>query len=865
MLMRKMKKSSRSLLLFAIASVSALPVFSETSGGGNAHRVSIETIRDLNLSGYNEDDAGDLQWRLEAETAEADPQTKTEDIKRALWALNKLKLSTFGGNGEVFAEMTSPEGRFNPEKREADSDARVEVKGEIFTVRGRGWSWTGRGHDNLIRVHDSVFVSISLPDKDAPLTVVSKRLSVRGTAEQTLLTFSGEVKVSYGDIYMTGDTLEIVVPESGGNARRSVGGSGKKIGELDSVRSITGRGNVSISRGAMRLEGDAAEFLPQEDRFHVRGNARLTELTGQLAVRGDEASGKIKERFVEILATRPNGALPDSPVAVSVEMPSFVDRGNASADGGGRTVVSGKRMTVSSTDDENVISLFGEVVAADRDIRIEADTLVVSADATAGDALISASVDEAGGNDGDDLRKIRAVSAAGNVRVDYSGRLLYCDRADVFPQKNFILLTGTPKVVSQDEGATLSGDRAEIFLDRDLIEVFSEDGNAPERRRVVVELPAFSGKTEKKSGVPAFANAARTDISGEHLTLRRDDDLSTFDIFGNVLMKSEDIDGSCDRLVVFADSKPQEKRAAREKNDLSQIKKIIAEGNVRLEQNGYELTGGRASITPAVGLKEWVEDEEKVSDGNAPFLVSVEPDTETGTRPRILFPGGESGTALEFALPSQTRAAGKKENGADAAAARSSDELPLSKKKKPSAEKPESSAPAKKSYLESDSMELIAGERRARFFLRGDVIFSTDGGAHGMCDSVEGLLAPRSRDDSNFEAKKVICRGSVRLVHEESTARGSTLEVFPPENRAALSGNAHFRDKDGVELFPGNDRFVFDLEKRQLITTVAVEDGNAVPAQVSRPQIIIPKGSDRVFVVPKSVRGKSGGESGGKK
>ena len=81
------------------------------------------------------------------------------------------------------------------------------------------------------------------------------------------------------------------------------------------------------------------------------------------------------------------------------------------------------------------------------------------------------------------------------------------------------------------------------------------------------------------------------------------------------------------------------------------------------------------------------------------------------------------------------------------------------------------------------------------------------------------------------------------------------LEIFPQEDRAVLSGDAAFRDKDGMELYPGNDRFVFDLEKKQLITGEAA--GGGVPAQVARPQIIIPKGSRNVFVIPKSVSGDS--------
>lgn len=858
-----MKKSRSSFLIFAFL-FSAAFCGAENSSGENAHRVSIETISDLKLSGYHDDERGDLQWRLEAESAEADPQTRAEDIRRARWNLRRLRLQTFGKNGEKFAEMTSPEGRFSPEKREADSEARVEVKGADFTVRGRGWSWSGRGHDNLIRVHDSVFVSITQPDKEENLTVLSKRLSIQGTETQTVLTFSGGVSVAYGEIHMSSDTLEIVVPESGDGLESGIGGldARERGGELNSVRSITGRGGVRISRGQTQIEGDTAEFFPGENLFFVRGNACLNDFTGQLSVRGDEAVGKIDEQLVEITATKPNNALPLSPVAVSVEMPSFAVRGNGSFSDVGektRTVVTGKRMTVRSTDSKNEVALFGEVHVEDRDIRIDADRLVVTADPS-GDVPLFQSETAAGERSGrEDLRQVRAVEAEGSVRADYAGRVLYCDRAEVFPQDSFILLTGTPRVVSGEENASLSGDRVEIFLDRDQIEVFSEkSGNAP-RRRVTVELPGISAAAADKkaavrgAGSPGGNAASVTEIIGDHLTLTRGDGLSTFDIFGNVFLKSDALRGSCDRIVVFADPKsPQGDGDSRAKTDISQLRKIIALGDVELAQDGYELSGGKATITPAVGLKEWVTEDgsEEFSDGKTPFFVVVEPDPKGGPRPRITFPEDAAGAKLEFSLP--TNAGG---NGA----AESSGRVPVG---------PPDDAPEKKSSLESDSMELIAGESRARFFLRGDVVFETTGGARGICDSVEGLLAPQSpdADSGGFEAKKVICRGNVRLTHDGSTGRGSTLEIFPPENKAVLSGNAHFRDKDGTELFPGNDRFVFDLAKRQMITTSATGANGAVPAQVARPQIIIPKGSNRVFVIPKSVRGNdSAEEDGGEK
>lgn len=813
-----------------------------------SRNVSIETIQDLKLSGYNKDDGGEIQWRLEADSADTAGETKSVDIKKALWNLHNLRLFTFGKDGKIFAKMTSPDGQFSPEQREADSNSGVEVRGEMFTVRGKGWSWSGQGHDNVIRIHSDVFVS--LPQEG--LTVRAKRLTIKGTDSQTELMFSGGVEVSYRDIFMTCETLEIVVSASGNRARELGESSRGKSNWRSAVSRIAGRGGVMLKRKTTTLSGNSAEFLPQENLFYVRGEAELRDSSGGISVHGDEAVGKIEENFVEVRATRPNNALPQSPIAVSVQMPSIVNRGKNAEERTSEvySFVSGKRMTVSLSETQNVISLFDDVRVTDRDIRIDADRLVVTTDPSGENDLLEMP------DENRDSLTVRSAVAEGNVRADYSGRLLTCSRADVFPQKKRITLTGTPRVVSTEENSALSGARVEVFLDRDIIEVFSEDSSALTRKRVEVELPNFSElSSSRPQGKALSAVPGKTKISGDHLTLTRNgsENLSTFDIFGNVKLSSAELSGSCGRILVFADAEAldRDKKTSSQKKGLSQIRKIIAADDVSLKQNGYELFGGRATITPAVELREWVDADRSSADGQMPCWVVLEPDIDTGTRPRITFPGDVGGSKLAFALPVKPE-----EQEANASALNSADDvmdLPLTKKKKMQP-KPVP-VPAKKSYLESDAMELIAGKARARFFLRGDVILATEGGAHGMCENVEGLLAP-AENNKNFEAKKVVCRGKVRLVHDGSEGKGSTLEIFPAENRAILSGNASIRDKSGVALHPGNDRFVFDLEKRQLITGSAGSSDSSVPTQVSRPRIIIPKGSDRVFVIPKSVRGE---------
>jgi len=835
-LMKSPLRSSHAVAISAFAA--ALFAFHVPAFAAGSHNVSVETIRQLKLSGFNDDAHGGLQWRLEADTATADSSDENadSDVLRARWNLGNLRLFTFGKDGKVFAEMTSPAGVFLPNKKTADSDAPVEVKGKNFRVRGNGWAWTGLGHDNLVRVRENVFVALSQPEKKETLTALADSLTIRGEDDQTVLIFSGNVKVSYGEIFMTCATLEIFVSEKGSRvpAETNEISSGRDA-FADAVRQIVGHGNVEITRGTARISGKTTEFFPRENLFVVRGNARLDDSAGKISVSGEKAVGKIDRHFVEIFSEddeRESEKSDGAEKVVSVEMPSFAARQKTSEQNekneisAERAFVTGKRMTVHSTAQENTISLFENVRATDQGIKIESEQLVVTTDPSSENPLPQVVETDAT----TPKISVRTVVAEGNVRADYSGRVLRCARAEIFPQTKLITLAGAPNIISENEEAALSGDHAEVFLDRDVIEVYSATGENENRTRVVATLPPVSAT--RANGVPAKnspAGTGKTTIVGDRLTLTRGKDLSTFDIFGNVSMRSDSLEGKCGRVVVFADPNPEQKNSRKtSRKNVSKIKKIIADEDVRLEQNGYVLTGGRAIITPAVDLKEWVN-EDQGSDAGTPFFVVVEPsETAADTvRPRISF-NSVGGASLDFSLPSAKG-------------------ISSSKKGKNASEN---------SFLESDKMELIAEESRARFFLRGNVKLSSESGAQGGCDTVEGLAARQENDadGDGFEAKKVICRGNVHLSQDGSSGSGSTLEIFPPENRAVLSGNAVLRDKGGIVLHPGNDRFVIDLEKRQLITGAAAGTGDETPEQVSRPRIVIPAGSDRVFVIPKSVQ-----------
>ncbi len=482
--------------------------------------------------------------------------------------------------------------------------------------------------------------------------------------------------------------------------------------------------------------------------------------------------------------------------------------------------INGESLVVSSENDgEITIFLDRNVRLTDGEFSMNCNRLTLVADSQ----NRAQSEAESASRGNDRFSSVKKIEALGNVSAIFESKKLSCEAAEFFPREKRILLTGAPKIFAPEEGFSLSGDRCEILGNDEQIFVYSSKPGTPkeEFQNVKISLPALNSISQNRSksgaGTTNFFSerSLTTKIVGEDLIVSKKTEATIFDLLGNVKISGDDLDGSCDRIVVFA--APSSKNSQSE--NAGKIQQTSAIGNVELRKNSVKMTGWKATIEHDVVVSEWIQSDDTGEDGENPSRIVVEADPENvaSTRPRFFVPETIFGS---FSLSIDEKAAKK------------------------NAAKEENFS---KVMIEGDRLEVLSGTARTRFWLRGNVrIFSDD--ARAFCNTAEGLLSPAGTT-KKFSPQKIICRGDIEISHDETSAFGDLLEIFPPKNIAVLRGNSRLSRRDGTEILPVNDRFVLEMKTRKLQTgKKAVFDENA--DQVSRPKITIPAGRNSLFVVP---------------
>jgi hypothetical protein len=129
--------------------------------------VAESTGSEATISGFSipeVDENGDMKWRVMGESARLKPTGGPIDI-------TKVRLEMYK-NARVDMVLTSPRCLFDREKREAETDAPVEITGRSLVITGDGFFWSGTNNLLVIRNNARVIVSdmraITAPGTHAP-------------------------------------------------------------------------------------------------------------------------------------------------------------------------------------------------------------------------------------------------------------------------------------------------------------------------------------------------------------------------------------------------------------------------------------------------------------------------------------------------------------------------------------------------------------------------------------------------------------------------------------------------------------------------------------------------------------------------
>jgi len=86
-----------------------------------------------------------------------------------------------------------------------------------------------------------------------------------------------------------------------------------------------------------------------------------------------------------------------------------------------------------------------------------------------------------------------------------------------------------------------------------------------------------------------------TIVTSDHLELRNDGELAYFAFSGNVRLTGTNLEVTCDKLEIYAESKKGEDGSL---GSVGGLRRIVATGHVVIAQEGRRATAGRAEVLP---------------------------------------------------------------------------------------------------------------------------------------------------------------------------------------------------------------------------------------------------------------------------
>jgi lipopolysaccharide export system protein LptA len=792
--------------------------------------------------------SGVLKMELHAEEASPEKSAAADSGELSAWNLTAVKLLLYSedakGRAVWFATITSPDCRYSKPDHIATSSRELSMDSGDFAVTGGAWTWRRADDNDVISLQSPVRATLkSKPSLDrGRVDVFSDALDITrhktgADAGRAILTFSGNVRMrmenpEHGDVMLFCDTLVARLkntgdlPDAKGAApARTKGEKGKTDDTLESIVATVDAASgkrveivneaPDMSGKRVEMAGRRAEYVHAGRTFLVTDNARLRldmnasfpELSEQklyspvagrllgtpadMNALGEKMLYHVAENTI-VLSSPPvvEGGQPD---LVTLEFPSFAPDEGRARQGDGIARVKGERLFINLNRKNNKkpIEMTGKVRGSDENLAFISNRFFVEIpDAAAPSALTK-----------QDAARAR-YKAEGAVRADYDGQRLEGESLLFRPDTKTAELSGNPSLAASapqgGQGVRLGGHTLSLDKTRGKVTVTSAPG-----RRVEVSLPPI-GKV--KAGETPLETLVRADSL---VMTEKDNNKAELNFSGNVVIQGN-IEGNCDCLDIVADI-PRKRGAssgARLKpvEMAAHIDEMTATGHVSLAEvrvkGGQSTTewraeGGQAVVYPKVALRENSPRDDNGLDGKEPHALVLRPHLSTpGKRPRLTLFAPEIRDRL--AAPS-----------------------PASAGKHPA---PRRLVPY---HIEGDSLEIIGGSMRMRFFMRGNIRLSDDSGAvGGGCNEIEGELVneevPRAAPARTgagalprYKFTRIIGRGNVHVatrrkksgdIHgavQENKVFGQRFEFFPEAQQVRVTGDPSMKDNDGMNASPG--------------------------------------------------------------
>jgi len=250
------------------------------------------------------------------------------------------------------------------------------------------------------------------------------------------------------------------------------------------------------------------------------------------------------------------------------------------------TEIHSERLVLRTTEEEYYFEFTGNVRAVSDQMDLRSQQLIALADAPAGDQ--GKAVPQTAPSE---LDSIRQITARGEVVIVQDGKTVQADQAEFFPREQRAHLDGSASVATQ--GAYLSGETIRSQSGQIVIAGTEAAGRA---QMILTETGGLGIQG-------ASALTSETIVLADTITMREQATENNFLFNGSVEVMSGALQMRAARMVI-ATNKSETAPAATEgaaDSDLKvgEVKSIVADGGVRIEQGGQIATGEKVIFYPA--------------------------------------------------------------------------------------------------------------------------------------------------------------------------------------------------------------------------------------------------------------------------
>ena len=460
---------------------------------------------------------------------------------------------------------------------------------------------------------------------------------------------------------------------------------------------------------------------------------------------------------------------------------AFVDIGETKIDGDlSETEIRSDRLVLRTNEHEYYFEFAGSVHATSDQMDLKSETLIALADAPEGRESSGAKLAPS------ELDSISQIIARDDVTISQSGKTIKADEAEFFPREQLANLFGKASIAMK--GAYLSGET--IRIQSGEIEIAGTE--AAGRAQMILTETGGLGI------LGASALTSETIILANTITMRERTTENHFLFKGAVEVMSGALQMQSVRMTIISNKVEQPKTRKDEDSDfkVGEVKNIVADGAVRIEQSGQVATSEQVTFYPAAECAVLTGDP-KVTNGEAIITGKI-----MELKPKLAIISGEADDPVVVRLPEMP------DLGYVAFTPTSATAL-----------MPTAQTETEATIVTSQLLRMIEEPKQTLFRFTEDVQV-TGTNLDTSCERLDVIAveqanaAPNAKED--LELQRIEAYENVVIKQTGRTATAKKAIFLPKEGKVVLEGSAVVKGEQGraaghrMTLFQGQSRAIVE-------------------------------------------------------